>query len=242
MVIFKFKNFILAVSLLAGLALFSSCDRVEISAEIDADDVAEFVEASLQARTAGLEALVDSLVAKVEDFSIEGICDSQYQDQWTYTRQGALINGSYQSDWTFLLSCTALDLPEMANFTSDASAEYGTQRISSEDSVSFDGTVDGLKISEGKFSLNADYLREGTQELRTGAEIYDVVSTLEMDVIGLQIQKTDYTITTGTATFTFEGEIEGESFTFNGAIVFNGNSTATVTINNNSYTVDLDRF
>jgi len=54
------------------------------------------------------------------------------------------------------------------------------------------------------------------------------------------LHKPDRTIESGTATFTLTGATPKKgNFSFAGSLVFNGNGTATLTINGTAYSIDL---
>ena len=56
----------------------------------------------------------------------------------------------------------------------------------------------------------------------------------------IAVSKTTYNIVSGTASVVFNGvSSTGNQYTYDGTITFNGNNTATLVINGNTYTINL---
>jgi len=65
-------------------------------------------------------------------------------------------------------------------------------------------------------------------------------STVDVTLSNILINKSNKTITSGTATVTVSGSnTKNGSFNFTGSITFNGNGKATVTLNGTVYIVNL---
>jgi hypothetical protein len=87
--------------------------------------------------------------------------------------------------------------------------------------------------------INGSYTREGTQESKIG-NMRSFESLTNLALNELAISKTTQTVVSGNGTFLMTGTgSEGGTFSVEGSIVFNGDGTATVTVNGNTYTITL---
>ena len=83
--------------------------------------------------------------------------------------------------------------------------------------------------------MNGAYTRNGSQESKIGQQ-NSFTSTLTITASNLLVDKSTQEINGGTASFTLEGSGSGgTNITYTGSIVFNGNQSATLTLNGNSY-------
>lgn len=92
--------------------------------------------------------------------------------------------------------------------------------------------------SPTNFILNGTFKREGqniTHRLLTSKE-YSHIFSIEYQNVA--IRKTDHTIASGKAVFQFDGTIQGgATITRKGVVIFHGDNTATITIDQKSFVV-----
>ena len=236
------KTLILPVlpALIFGLLFLSSCTTPELdpALQLEAEEVAELVEASLQAQTGGLETDVETLWENIDSLNIDPTCDSLVSDVVSFGYQGPRIQASYNATWTFELGCNGWGNPESADFTNNSAGTYATQRISSDDSVSFQGSVADLHLIAPDFILNGTYLRVGSQEIDRQNGQMSVNSQLTVDLTNLTVHKYGQGIKSGLGTFFLSGDVSGNPFSHDGSIEFLGNKTATLTLNGTDYPLD----
>ncbi|MEL6134777.1 MAG: hypothetical protein AAFR59_15555, partial [Bacteroidota bacterium] len=162
-----------------------------------------------------------------------------YSGGVSYSNPNGLIQGAYEGTWTFLLSCNTFNIPETADFTSFSDATYSTTRINSTDSIAFTGSIEGIEFSSNDYILGGTYIRTGNQDLTGPNQQIDLSSTLTFDLTGVIVNKGGNGIQSGVGTFTFTGNTPDNTYTYDGTIQFNGNGTATVTINGQTFVVNL---
>ncbi|MEO1414381.1 MAG: hypothetical protein AAFW00_03840 [Bacteroidota bacterium] len=233
------RTFISFIVILSSLIFFTSCENAPDLSELEVGDIADLVEAALQEKTGGLEENINDLIEKLDEITLDSVCDSLYTGGSSYNNPNGLVQGAYTGTWTFLLSCNTFNIPETANFTSFSDATYSTTRINSEDSVAFTGSIEGIEFSSNDYVLGGTYIRTGTQDLTGPNQQIDLSSTLEFDLTGVIVNKGGNGIQSGVGTFTFTGNTPEETYSFDGTIQFNGNGTATVTINGETFVINL---
>jgi hypothetical protein len=138
------------------------------------------------------------------------------------------------------IAYTVNTVVQSATFTSASSGLYTKPRIESDDSSTFSATVTGLQSSSSTITYNATFERIGTQQLTTNLNTRSVSSDFSATIVDLIVGKSDYEVDSGTGTFSLTGTTNQGNFSYNGSIVFNGDNTATITINGNQYTIDLN--
>ncbi|SEJ83111.1 hypothetical protein SAMN05192553_1239 [Cyclobacterium xiamenense] len=232
-------------ALVIGLAMFSCSDdddnsMVETQA-ITEEEAVEIVEKSLAEESAGLEETTYEYAKTYgEEISLNVQCNQPVTDSYMYSYNGTLVQASYDFNWDFTITCNALNVPQSATFNSSGSGTYTTPRIESDDSSTFMATVTGLQPTSSVLTYNATFERVGTQQLTTNQTTRTVTSDFDATLVDLVVGKSDYEVDSGTGTFTLTGSTNQGNFSYNGSIVFNGNQTATLTINGNQYTIDLN--
>jgi len=231
--IFQIAIFILA------FAVFNSCGKDAELPELTTAEVADILEPALQKASGGLSQYIQALIDNVAEIAMDGVCDSVYSKMVVYNNSGAVIQGAYSSDWIFDLNCNNLSIPQSAAYTASADATYSTSRIISADDISFSGMLEGLPASLDIYDLICTYTRIGTQEF-TGADPKSLNSSLVMNLMNIEIEKAANIIQSGTGTFTLVGDIDGTNISNAGSITFNGGGTATLTIDGETFEVDLD--
>jgi len=111
--------------------------------------------------------------------------------------------------------------------------------MSSDDSSSSNWTVSGLGASSANAVFAGSYNRIGSQVSKVRNH-NTFTSTLHYTLTNINVSKTDHHIVSGTASLTFDGQsTSGNTWTYNGSVTFNGNGTATLSINGNTYTINL---
>lgn len=241
----KMKKLKILFALVIGLVMFSCSDdddnsMVETQA-ITEEEAVEIVEKSLAEESAGLEETTFEYAQKYEQEVSQNVqCNQQVTDSYMYSYNGTLVQTSYDFNWDFTITCNAFNVPQSATFNSSGSGTYTTPRIESDDSSTFMATVTGLQPTSSVLTYNATFERVGTQQLTTNQTTRSVTSDFNATLVDLVVGKSDYEVDSGTGTFTLTGSTNQGNFSYDGSIVFNGNQTATLTINGNQYTIDLN--
>ncbi len=244
------KNFLIPffsclVLISTSLSTFS-CDRTEDEPTIDvtADEAADLVGAALMAGSEGVAAEAAD-IAYIADKSVEkGVfpleCGETADSLFTRSYTGSQVTATYENHLTWGLNCKNFNIPQSISYSRNMQGRYETARVRSEDSAATDWLVENLLTGE-HFILNGNYARTGTQSSKV-RNMRTLTSSILVDIDNLHIDKGTQRISTGTGTFTLTGTVDGTSntFSFAGNIAFNGNGTATLTINGQSYVIDLN--
>ena len=239
------KTNILSVLLLAFVA-FSCNDNednplVESEQVITEEEAVELVESSLAEESAGLAKSSYDYTKSYEEGIAQNIqCDNTIQDDFNYTNNGTFAEVNYNFMWEYTISCNALSIPQSASLNVSGSGIYTTPKITSDDSSSLSAQLSGLQPTSSNIIYNGTYERSGTQQVTTNQVSKTITTEFNAAISDLTVTKSDYTVSSGSGTFTLSGTNDGESFSFEGSITFNGDGTATIVINGNAYTIDIN--
>lgn len=233
----SFKKFIPFIVLI--ISVFASCDKAdEIIEAISESDAVEIIEANLQNEAGGLVTNLEDIVEQLVSAVASGeLCDTLYTETIEEDFQGVRFQSEYTSELSYEMVCNSFDIPQSATFFTSTSTMYSSSRIVSDDDSDFSGNALGLQPSSMTMNIDGDYSRTGAQELNF-MEQKNITSTLTFDLAALEMSKQDFEIQSGNGTFSLTGSTPDETFSFDGAIVFNGGNTATLTINGTTYQLD----
>lgn len=237
------KNSKLLLAVLLGLFIVSCSDDDDntTTQAITEEEAVVIVEASLAEESAGLEETTYEYAKTYqEETSLNLQCNQQVSDSYNFTHNGSVVQAEYNYSWVYTITCNALNVPQTATFNATGNGTYTTPRIASDDSSTFTATVTGLQPLSSTFTFNATYQREGTQQLTTNQTTRNLTTDFNATLVDLIVGKSDYEVDSGTGSFTLSGSTNQGNFNYTGNIVFNGDNTATVTINGNQYTIDLN--
>jgi len=228
--------------ILAFLFITSCSEDENISSEsLSAEEAVEIIEAALAEESGGLAETASAYTkAFVEEISQNVQCNTTSTNSYEFTRNGSVTQASYAFDWEFLITCNGLSIPQSASFTANGSGSYSTQRIDSEDSSTLSAGITGMQPSATQLIFNGSYERMGSQQISINQTTENVTTDFNIAITDLNVHKSDYKIASGTGTFTLSGDANGNSFSYEGSLTINGDNTATVTINGNAYTIELN--
>ena len=121
----------------------------------------------------------------------------------------------------------------------DAVGSYQSTFVSSDDTGSGEYKIHGLEPESKNYVINGTAERIGTQTTTfDGTKTYS--SNLEIQFIGVNLNKQTGKIESGDAIINFTGKVStGEEFSFEGTAVYNNDGTVTLYLNNSTYIIDL---
>lgn len=232
---------IFTASLLFSLLAFQSACTVEVDLEdLKESEAVEIIEASLQEFAGGLTSNIQDIAEEItEAISSGALCDTLYTQSVEENYQRGQLQSSYSTEMSYEMSCNELNNPASASFSSSTEYSYSTIRLSADDNASFDGTISGLLLTDPNLGLEGNYESSGAQELNFNTN-RSLGSTFNANLTNLQIDKRSFDILSGTGTFSFTGSLQDSEFTYSGSITFNNDETATLDLNGNIYTIDLN--
>lgn len=243
----KISNLLLIRLISLNLILvFTSCNTnddntmISSSTELSDEEAVELIESSLQKSTGGFNDNTKTFAEDLtNDITINEDCSVIYNDTFVINYEENLVQASYTVDWSYEMTCNNLGIAQSVLFSSSTDGNYSSQHIISSDNSMSYFEITGLQPSSETMILNGNYERTGMQEL-TIINTRSVTSHLIVDLTDIVISKGNNTITSGTATVLLTGVSQNTSFTIEGSLVFNGGESATLNINDNTYTLNLE--
>lgn len=237
------KNFLGLATMALLLVFTTSCEKESTTGPEEAlseEEVVAVVEGALVMETEGITAeAIDA--ATTSDEYLEknnGPCNASFDTTVVRSYSGARISSSYTSHWGWTVHCNDMLVPNLLDFSRTTVGIYETLRMSSDDNASSNWTIDNL-ITGDNYVIDGNYTREGSQVSKVRSQ-NSFESSLAVTVTDLNVHKELKRIESGSATYALSGESStGTSFLYEGEIIFLGNGSATVTINGNTYEVDL---
>jgi len=160
----------------------------------------------------------------------------------TISRQspaGSTTTYSYNLKYNYIVVCTN----KVADSLSSSliySGSFSSPNLSQSNSGSSIFGVSGLDSAATNYVINGEYKSAGSFQSKTdtashGSNNVDIVFT------SLTLSKPSRTIASGSATVSITGAVpRSGSFSYTGTLVFNGNGTATLTLNGTKYTINLN--
>lgn len=235
------------------IALLSTTMLVSCSKDDDSNDTAltiteeevvDVVESSLAKDSNGMSKSMETAIVTAEDEQMlveqeNTLCGETATNSFNQSAANGGYSYNYEMSTSYTLTCTALGYPSSLNFEASTDGQYETPRMTSDDMFELDWTVSNLSPINPSVIFNGQYGRNGTQVSLVG-NMNTFESDLAINLSSVVVNKTTYEIESGTATMNFVGiSSTGVQYNFSGAITFNGDGTATLVINGNSYTINL---
>ncbi len=229
---------------LVALIIFTSisCDRDRMNDdEMTEEEALEIVQSSLVSEAYGVQIQADdaSSLNSTENSESEncGLLNTRMLERNSIAN--ATVSYSYSISYLFSLVC---ETNQSRYFTIDfeGNGMYSSPRFESDDTISYEAELTNISSSESFYLYNGSFSRIGTQTTRIAGRTKNFNSTLLLESTNISIDKSSRTILGGATGFSLTGNLNsGDSFSFVGDIVYNGNDSATVTLNGTSYNVSL---
>jgi len=234
---FRFSSTALIAFAVAALALVScKKDPEEIQALISDSEAAEIVETTVAERSAGATMPTVDMAELLASLACGEPGDTTFQHNGS--AGPATYTGTFEIGW--LITCSNLGVPQSAAFTLDGNTSFTATRWAGSGSGSGTLTATGLNPSANAYIFDGTYT--GSRNLTGNLRTVDptISTTTVLTLTALTIRKSDKVITGGTGTVQVTAtNARGITRTVNGTLVFNGDGTATVTVNGYSHTFDI---
>jgi|GEM_PF-5080763 len=244
--------------ILGGIILsLSSCDNgtvVETPVLLSDSDAQDIVAEALTTDNGGITLDITELNSDIDGIldltaplpsgsfaaGLSDFCGETIERTKSGSFSGPNVSWSYSKEWSKTLVCDENDTPEYFDVTWDASREFENQRVSSSSVVDGDWTVHLSR--EGGFiqkTFNGDYLKN-VDRYAVQSDRYKL-KQLDVNIVDVLVRRADGFILGGTLFFTMTGENQtGNTFSRSGEVVYNGDCTATITLDNgNSRTISI---
>jgi len=227
-----------AFLLFAAGSLVVSCskdDDNDSQQGITEEEAAEVAQRSVDPASGGVVAQLNTSVTIAASASFLGPANCGVQKTNNYSgssTQGATISYAYSYGWNWTLTCAGTQ-PQRFDFAYSGSAGYDGPRIATSGSTAATANITGLESSASQYVVNTSYEHNGNTTSKIGNK-NSFTSKVQISSANINIDKVTRKIQSGSAAVTITGSTtQGSSFNYNGTIVFNGNNTATVTLNSN---------
>lgn len=228
-------------SLTSPDAPFTLRSAATSASNVTVKDATAVLQGALSKNAQGLVMEISDAAAKTQNAvrNLSSNCGASFDTTSIRTLNNAYVNATYTSNWAWSLSCNRLQIPQSFTFTRSAQGAYNSSKISSDDSSNGNWTVGNL-VTGTAWTFGGTYTRSGSQ-VSSIKSPHSFTSELTVNASNIMVNKSNTRIESGTASFKLTGSNNaGETFTFEGNIVFNGNGTATVTINGQTFEIPLN--
>lgn len=234
----KKQSFLALAIAITSIITLDSC-RKDLPVNVSEEEIVDIVSNALQYNTSG--AVMDAISAvTLGDIytALDEHCNEAFDSSFHYMYSQNTVSADYEREMHWLINCSGLNIPTSLTYSSAANGIYSTFRMSSDDSAESELTVTGLDIGGGNYFVNGSSVRTGTQE--SNIRDNSLSSSCSMSLTDIEIEKSTYTIAGGEGEVTVTGENSGGgNFSFTGTLVFNGDGTATLTLNGVPHTIQL---
>ncbi len=234
--------------LIAGLffgILFTSCEKDDDNnTVISNDEAVEIIVNSLSSSSYGFTSQVEDAAELADSIYQEGknaaknLKSVNADSTFTITNPpGSGITYEYTVNYSYGIQMNGIHPEFFFNFTTNG--EYTAPRTTSSNQSQGEFIISNLIAGYNNYLLNGSCSRTGSQTVKVDVE-REFSSTINFVMEDISIDKTSYEILGGSAEVTITGTSNSVSFDMQGSIVFNGNKSATLTINGIIYEIDLE--
>jgi hypothetical protein len=239
------KNRLLLIAGLFFGILFTSCEKDDDNKTVILnDEMAEIIANSLSTSSYGFTSQVEDAaeladsIYQEENKAAKNLKSVNADSTFTITNEpGSRITYEYTVSYSYGIQMNGLKPEFFFNFTTNG--EYTAPRTSSSNQSQGEFIISNLTAGYNNYLLNGSCSRTGSQIVKVDVEI-ELSSTINFVMEDISIDKTSYEILGGSAEVTITGTSNSASFDMQGSIVFNGNKSATLTINGIVYEIDLE--
>ncbi len=232
-----------------------SCNKDDSTAEgsVTDEDVADMVAVALADESgSGLSTVVyetvestDEVINAAESTTAESLKSSSvcgYSNAVSFSASNSeysTIAFDYSYEYAYSLSCNQYNIPEQMQIEFSYNGQCDAPRMESANNGSGYMYLSGLELSETNYEIEGSFSQNGSfaskvRNKNTGS------NKLQFTIENMYVNKTEYTIQSGTATVEISGTLSSVgSFTVSCSLTFNGDGTATLVTKNNSFLIDL---
>lgn len=233
---------ILFFFLLTGL-IITGCKKDNndaMSEEEIVEEVADDIAALIGSGNSGLSAEI----VEIAELSEENMPESYKSDtllvvDTTITRtnpSGTLI--TYQYTYQMQYGYIFEDAKLRFFYNGDADGNFNAPRIASSGSRSSDWTIEGYEVSSTYYTLNGTTSGTSDTESKVRNKV-KISSASQISVKNVKIDKSTLQILEGSLYLNITGTVDDQDFSYNVTIIYSGNGKAELTINGNTYIINI---
>lgn len=230
---------------------FSSCKKKEDEPEpekvITTDDAADVVVYAMESGSGGYAEQVTDGATYTDNSgyrqsslnsSMTLSCGVAFDTTVTRSHSGT-VTASYTHQRRYLLNCDTNSQATSITYSGSYTGNFDGPRMNSSNNGNRNWIITGLDSSSTVYTYSGSLTRNGTHNSEVRNQ-YSFTSNLQVNTSNLTVDKTTHKITGGSGSVNLSCAVSnGNTYNFSGTIVFNNNNTATLTINGNTYTINL---
>jgi hypothetical protein len=206
------------------------------------DEAADMVANSLSVSSNGVVNIAGDVTSQATSFARSHLgCGTLRSD--TISRQspsGSSTTYTYNLQYNYVVICGTDSKPDSLSSSLIYSGSFNSANLSSSNSGSTIFGVAGLDSAASDFVINGEYKSSGSFSSKIDTANHGS-NNIDIAIKALTLKKTNRSIASGTATIVVNGSVPKRgSFSYTGTLVFNGDGTATLTLNGTVYKINLN--
>ncbi|HWZ02211.1 MAG TPA: hypothetical protein VNX40_01300 [Mucilaginibacter sp.] len=239
----KVQLFFVTMLLLGAVACRKNSSTLPpVNSNVSNAEAASMVAGSVSINSNGVASLAgDATIDATGIGSLHDVCGTIKSD--SISRQssaGSAVTFSYKLKYNYTVDCNSSSQPDSLSSTLTYSGSFSGPNLSSSNSGSSVFTVNGLLPTATDFVINGEFKRAGSFSSKVDTTHHGN-SNIDIVINSLTILKHSRNIVSGNAAISVTGDVPKKgSFSYTGTLVFNGNGTATLTLNGTVYMIKLD--
>ncbi len=234
----------LSLLFLSVLLVFSACDKEDEPNhfQIPNEEAADLIATSL-AEDGGLQTIFMDAVTVVNEVTSASTggrqlsCGATDNTTFNYASQtGETPSYQYHYDYGWILNCA-----EQQPSSVDLNLTYDGAMESPDFTFTFEGTsgFTVTEIMEPVLVINGNHNRASAYHVMSDGQQYSGSHTFAYTLTEIKISKETSSIVSGAAAVQLSGTTNRGVYTVNATITYNGDGTATATINGQVYGIDI---
>ncbi len=236
---FRQNQMFLIAAILTAAFLISCRKNAEDALALVSDaEATEIMENSVSGRSAGAAMTTEDMATLADDYF--NLCGVSGDTTLQHSNAAGPATCSSTFNLTWLVNCNNLNVPQNAVITINGNGTFTTQRWAGNNATTGSLTFTGLNPQAVAYLVNGTLTLQGDITGKLRKIDPSLACTTTVTITDLAIRKSDHQITGGTGTVVIVATNgKGQSQTINGSLVFNGDGTATATVNGHTHTFSL---
>lgn len=222
--------------LVAATLLFTACNKESLTTMSD-DDVSESMSSDFSESSGGTSTDISASARTAAVLNNSVFCGLTGDSTYVYVGVGGRYN--LTTTWTWIVTCTS-GTPTSIDFTNTGNAAFTGTNLDFTNTFVGNASITDLSNAT-EFTAAGTSVRTGTGTIAARKKSKDFAYVTTFNYTNVKIKRSDYTIASGTGTARCVGTVvDGEDFDRTATILFNGDGTYTVTLDNGkTYTFNL---
>jgi hypothetical protein len=223
--------------LIPAMFVLAACNREKVTTMSD-DEIAETVDGTVSELDGGSALDLSSSARTAALLNNSVFCG--LTGDTTLTATGPQGRYTWTGTWSWIVNCTS-GTPSSISLDNVGSATFDGTNFDFTNTFTGAFEMTGLDSTFTEFTTNGTSVRVGTGSTTVRNRVKEFSYTNNLVFTDVMVKKSDYTIASGTGTAHCVGTVvDGNDFDRTASIVFNGDGTYTVTLDNGGvYTFNL---